>query len=63
MVNSLALQRLGLCAFTAKGVGSILGQGSEILKVVWYGEKKKKKNPRKLKWEMAAAVQPNTVAS
>ena len=42
MVNSLALQRLGLCAFTAKGVGSILGQGSEILKVVWYGEKKKK---------------------
>ena len=41
MVNSLALQRLGLCAFTAKGVGSILGQGSEILQVVWYGEKKK----------------------
>lgn len=62
MVNSLALQRLGLCAFTDKGVGSILGQGSEILQVVWYGEKKKK-NPRKLKWEMAAAVQLNTVAS
>ena len=61
MVNSLALQRLGLCAFTAKGVGSILGQGSEILQVVWYGEKKKA--PRKLKREMAAAVQPDTVAS
>ena len=45
MVNSLALQRLGLCAFTAKGVGSIPSQGNEILEVVWYGGKKQTNKP------------------
>ena len=28
--NFLALQRLGLCASTAGGTGSILGQGTKI---------------------------------
>ena len=29
--NSLVVQWLGLCAFTGKGAGSILGQGTKIL--------------------------------
>ena len=28
--NSLVVQRLGLCAFTAEGTGSIPGQGTKI---------------------------------
>lgn len=31
--NFLAIQCLGLCAFSAKGVGSICGQGTKILQM------------------------------
>ena len=37
--NSLAVQWLGLCTFTAKRPGSILGQGTKIPQVVWRGQK------------------------
>ena len=37
--NSLAVQRLGLCAFTAEGAGSIPGRGTKNLR----DEAKKKK--------------------
>ena len=39
--NSLAVQWLGLCAFTAEGVGSIPGRGTRILQAVPGGQKKK----------------------
>ena len=38
--NSLVVQWLGLCAFTAKGVGSIPGQGTKIPQAAWCGQKK-----------------------
>ena len=39
--NSLVVQWLGLCAFTAEGLGSIPGRGAEISQAVWCGQKKK----------------------
>ena len=33
--NSLAVQCLELCAFTAEGIGSISGQGTKISQVGW----------------------------
>ena len=33
--NSLAVQCLGLCAFTAEGIGLISGQGTKISHVAW----------------------------
>ena len=43
--NSLAVQWLGLCAFTAKGLGSIPGQGTKIPQATRCGQK----NPKKTK--------------
>lgn len=40
--NSLAVQWLGLGAYTARGLGSIPGQGTNILQAVKYGQKKRK---------------------
>ena len=37
-------QWLELCAFTAKGTGSIPSQGTKILQATQHGQKKKKKN-------------------
>ena len=48
--TSLAIQWLGLCAFNAKGVGSIPGQGTKILHITWHGQEhffKKKKKRKK----------------
>ena len=41
--NSLAVQRLGLCAFTAKGPGSILGGGIKILQATQHSRRVKNK--------------------
>ena len=41
--NSLAVQWLGLRAFTSEGLGSIPGWGTNIPEAVWYSQKKKKK--------------------
>ena len=38
--NSLVVQWLGLCAFTAKGLGSIPGQGTKMPEAAWHGQKK-----------------------
>ena len=40
--TSLAVQRLGLCAFTDEGTGSIPGQGIKIPQAVCHSQKKKK---------------------
>ena len=40
--NSLAVQWLGLCAFTADGPGSIPGQGIKIPQAVGCGKKIKR---------------------
>ena len=40
--NSLVVQWLRLCTFTAKGPGSIPGQGTKIPQAVWSSQKKKK---------------------
>ena len=40
--NSLAVQWLGLGAFTAEGPGSIPGWGTKIPQAVWCRQKKKK---------------------
>ena len=39
--NSLAVQWLGLSAFTAEGPGSIPGQGTSILQAARHSQKKK----------------------
>ena len=41
--SSLAIQWLGLCASTARGLGSIPGWGTKIPKAVRHSQKKKKK--------------------
>ena len=38
--NSLAAQWLGFHTFTAKGVGSVPGQGTKIPQAMWCGQKK-----------------------
>ena len=40
--NTLAVQWLGLQAFTAKGPGSIPGRGTKIPQAVWHSQKKNK---------------------
>ena len=37
--NSLAVQRLGLLAFTAEGAGLIPGRGTKIPQAAWHGQK------------------------
>ena len=41
--DSLVVQWLGLCTFTAEGTDSIPGQGTKILQAMQCGKKKKKK--------------------
>ena len=45
--NSLAVQWLGLHAFTAKGMGSIPGQGTKIPQATQYSKNKTKENKNK----------------
>ena len=47
--NSLVVQWLGLCTFTAEGSALIPGQGTKILQAArWHSQKKKKRNgPKK----------------
>ena len=40
--NSLVVQLLGLCAFTAEDAGSIPRRGTKILQATWLSQKKKK---------------------
>ena len=42
--NSLAVQWLGLCTFTAKGTGSIPGWRTKILQAMWGGQKNNNNN-------------------
>ena len=46
--NSLAVQWLGLHASTAKGTGSIPGQGTKIPQAVWCSQKTERKKENKL---------------
>ena len=39
--KSLVAQRLGFPTFTAKGPGSIPGQGTKIRQAMWYSKKRK----------------------
>ena len=41
--NSLVVQCLGLCTFTAEGLGSIPGRPNKIPQIMCYGQKKKRK--------------------
>ena len=36
--NSLVVQWLGLCAFSAEGQGSIPGQGTKIPQAIWHSQ-------------------------
>ena len=59
--SSLAVQWLGLCAFTAMGLSSIPGQGTKIPQAEWYSPKQKqttKKNT--LKTEITDTYTENT---
>ena len=44
--NSLVVQWLGLCAFTAMGLGSIPGRGMKILQAAWHSQKIKNNNEK-----------------
>ena len=49
--NSLAVQWLGLRAFTAEGLGSIPGQGTKIPHTMWHSQKK-----RVYKWSIEKII-------
>ena len=49
--NSLVVQSLGLCAFTAKGPGSIPGQGTKMSQARQCSQKKEKK-----KWNSSSIL-------
>ena len=53
----MAIQWLGLNAFTAEGPGSTPGQGTKILQAAWHSQKKKKK----IKRNSDAWVQPSEI--
>ena len=38
--TSLAVQWLELCAFTAEGLGSVPGWGTEIPQAMWHGQRR-----------------------
>ena len=46
MGNSLAVQWLGLCAFTAESLGSIPGWGTKIARVAQRGQKQTNKTKK-----------------
>ena len=55
--NSLAVQWLGLGAFTAMSPGSIPGQGTKIPQASQHSQKKKKKREREIYYnELAHTV-------
>ena len=45
--NSLAVQWLGCCAFTAEGPGSTPGQGTKTLQALWQNKNKNKNKQTK----------------
>ena len=45
------VQWLGLCAFTAEGMGSVPGQGTKILQAMQLAAAKKKKEKKRKKKE------------
>ena len=45
--NSLAVQWLGLPAFTAEGLGSVPSQGTKILQATWHSQKQKQKQNKR----------------
>ena len=50
--NSLAVQGLGLCTFTAEGLCSVPGQGTKISQsTCWHGQKEEEENPKELNCE------------
>ena len=58
--NSLVGWWLELLTFTAKGVGSTLGWGTEILKAVQHGQlKSKKENEEKLNMQVQRPILPH----
>ena len=44
--NSLAMQWLVLCVFTAMGPGSVPGRGTKIPQAAWHGQKTKRKTSK-----------------
>ena len=61
MRNSLVVQWLGLCAFTAEGLGSIPGQGTKIPQATWHSQRIKKKNRRYVQQLKLWTLRPLTV--
>ena len=45
--NSLAVQWLGLCTFTAEGTGSIPGRGTKIPQATWHGQKQQQQRKKR----------------
>ena len=43
--DSLAVQWLGLCVLTAKGLGSVPGQGIKIPQALWHRQRGKQQQP------------------
>lgn len=56
--NSLAAQKLEICAFMAKGPGSIPGKVTKILKAMQQKKNKKKKQMRVQKRSLICSVLP-----
>ena len=56
------VQWLGLCAFTAEGMGSVPGQGTKILQAMQLAAAKKKKK-RKEKRKKTFQAENETVAT
>ena len=54
--ESLAVQWLGLCTFTAEGKGSIPGAGTKILQAAWCGKKTNKQTKKHVSEAVAGNV-------
>ena len=61
MGNSLAVPWLGLCSFTAKGLGSILGQGTKIPQAPRYSQKTKKPHTFLARTKKLKSLVPSTL--
>ena len=59
MGNFLVVQWLGLCAFPARGMDSIYGQGNKIPNAEWQGQKKASK--RKSNWFLELLVRTQII--
>jgi len=54
--TSLVVQWLILCTSSAEGTGLIPGQATKIPHAAWHGKRKKKKENKKIKYDLVSSL-------